>query len=58
MGIRLIECPCCEGEGGWHEGCEDYGHYVECDECKGTGGILGEVEPITLDDMEEVFGTS
>lgn len=49
---RFIECPYCNGEG---VADPDYSN-ARCRECDGTGSIEAEAEPITLDDLDEVFG--
>jgi len=67
----LIPCPCCDGAGEWDEGPvpassgatePDY-RQVICPECEGSGRVLVECEPRTLDDiddeaMEQVEGRS
>lgn len=57
----LIECPCCSGEcrfevwtGYDPRDGSPTGYYETCDECKGTGGIEIEPEPITLDDLDKM----
>jgi hypothetical protein len=58
----LVTCPVCDGDGEWDEGPlpassgatePDY-RQVICPECKGNGRAFVEVEPITLDDLEEM----
>jgi len=37
----MIECPTCEGAGGWDKSqdCEVYDEWLECDSCNGEGLI-------------------
>ena len=54
----LIECPDCEGAGE-HILADGYDRYgapmekgVRCDECEGTGKVLGKGWPIEMADLE------
>lgn len=40
-----VECPWCD-EGQWFDGSK-------CPQCQGTGTIEEELQPMTLDDLEE-----
>lgn len=37
----LIECPACEGDGGWDVATdpEVYDHWVDCPDCSGEGRV-------------------
>jgi hypothetical protein len=56
----LIECPACDGAGEWDEGplpassgaTEPEYRQVICGHCGGTGRIMADCEPRTLDDIE------
>ena len=59
---REVECEVCEGEGAWevhtggydpHDGSPN-GYMKECTYCKGTGRFWEQVEPITIEDLEEM----
>lgn len=59
---RIVECLACEGEGriehsGYYGFDRETGtplvHYSACECCNGTGGVEVELEPITLEDLEE-----
>lgn len=39
--MRFVPCDVCGGEG--------------CTHCEGTGEMLVEVEPIDMDDLEEIY---
>lgn len=56
--VSLIPCAECHGAGEWDEGpiyrrwSEPEYRQVICPECEGTGRVLAEVEPVTLEDLE------
>lgn len=45
--IPLVECPTCDGEGGWQDDDEDSSstRFITCDTCKGEGHILASEAP-------------
>jgi hypothetical protein len=55
---RVVECPCCCGEGRLYEAYCDWQHgpgeidIGPCEECEGTGGVVIETEMVTLEDLE------
>lgn len=54
--LRIMLCPTCGSEGRIEYGCANDPHasYVEiCHECEGGGHVLVEVEPITMEDLQE-----
>lgn len=62
--FRLVLCENCGSEGRLYRRCmvyepgcafahEDQEDAGECPECKGTGRALVEVEPITIEDLED-----
>ena len=57
MNTRLILCEVCQSEGRIltsNGGPYDTDH-GECPYCEGRGDLLIEAEPITLDDLDEMF---
>jgi len=60
--FRDIVCPHCGGDGGWetepYEVCRQTGsvsgHWQRCRYCDGRGSYMQEVEPITLEDLEDI----
>lgn len=58
--FRLVSCPACDGEGsfevftgrrfmdGDHES-----HTTGCGNCDGTGRVLQNVEPVTIEDLDQ-----
>lgn len=61
--FRIVPCDVCGTEGRIYEACTIYdrdagGHIPDqrdigpCAECEGTGGMLIEVEPIELEDLD------
>jgi hypothetical protein len=55
---RVVECPCCGGEGRLYEAYCDWQHgpgeidVGRCEECEGRGDVVIEAEPIDLSDLE------
>jgi hypothetical protein len=55
---RVVECPCCGGEGRMFEQYTDWQHgpgeidVGRCEECEGTGGVVIETKMVTLEDLE------
>lgn len=56
---RMIECPGCDGEGGYEtlthydaRNGEPCGYWTTCGVCNGAREIEVEVEPITLEDLD------
>lgn len=60
-GPEFMTCDNCGGDGGferlwstrpppWGDGADD-GEWVECQECAGSGWIIGTPESLTLDDL-------
>jgi DnaJ-class molecular chaperone len=50
MDLRIICCDTCEGAGRY----DLYGHEYECHVCVGTGSVQIELQPITMDDLDEM----
>lgn len=48
---RIIPCSECGGDGGHHDFA---GHWARCSACIGKGEIEIELEPVTLEDLENV----
>lgn len=58
---RFVTCCNCGGDGGWDEaylGSDHAVHYhsSKCTTCGGRGEYEIELEPITAEDLDEVFG--
>jgi hypothetical protein len=59
--IIIVACPACQGEGG-HEHVTGFDYvdgservrFTRCDVCEGTGSVEEEVQPRTLDDLEQI----
>lgn len=49
---RLVPCGLCGGDGVF----DCWSHYSKCSACDGSGFFAAELEPITLDDLEEIGG--
>lgn len=57
--LRIMLCPTCGSEGVliFARGNDpDNERYEECPECEGSGDVLVEVEPITMEDLEAADG--
>lgn len=59
--IIIVACPACHGDGGHEHFTGGYNHYngephtrwTRCDACEGSGSVEEEVQPRTLDDLEQ-----
>lgn len=56
---RIIPCPHCGSEGRLYRETslrDEYGnvmeHIEDCPTCEGTGGMIIEAEPITMEDLD------
>jgi hypothetical protein len=48
---RIIACSCCGGDGGGYEGGN--ARWIRCDACAGKGEVETELEPVSLEEMED-----
>lgn len=62
---RIVECPCCGGEGGYGtftgidaRNGEPLGYWTTCDCCNGRREVEIEAELMTLDDATELDAES
>lgn len=50
---RIVPCSTCGGDGGGYEGGNE--RWIKCTACDGQGEFETELEPITLEDMDDAF---
>lgn len=48
---RIIACSCCGGDGGGFEGGNE--RWIRCTACDGKGEVETELEPVSLEEMED-----
>ena len=49
--IRIIPCGACGGDGGGYEGGNE--RWIRCVACNGQGELETELEPVSLEEMED-----